>query len=90
MSAITTEHKILCDIPFRRFNKYQVVIYAMDTPIGHRNILLMKGAPEMILDKCNTMLLQNKEIPLNDDFRNCLDDAIKELGDLGEHILGKI
>lgn len=49
----------------------------------------MKGAPERILDRCSSIMLQDKEQPLDDDLREAFQNAYLELGGLGERVLGK-
>lgn len=49
----------------------------------------MKGAPERILDRCATILIQGKEQPLDDEMKESFQNAYLELGGLGERVLGK-
>ncbi len=49
----------------------------------------MKGAPERILDRCSTILIQGKEQPLDDELKDAFQNAYVELGGLGERVLGK-
>lgn len=48
----------------------------------------MKGAPERILDRCTSILIQGKEQPLDDEMRDAFQNAYLELGGLGERVLG--
>lgn len=48
----------------------------------------MKGAPERILDRCATILLQGKEQPLDEEMKEAFQNAYLELGGLGERVLG--
>src|SRR2546429_327361 len=49
----------------------------------------MKGAPERILERCNTIVLQNgEEIEIDQKARDGFDAAYVELGSLGERVLG--
>ena len=50
---------------------------------------MMKGAPERILDRCSTILLHGKELPLDDEMKDAFQNAYIELGGLGERVLGK-
>lgn len=50
----------------------------------------MKGAPERILDRCSTIMLQGKEQPLDDELKDAFQNAYLELGGLGERVLGNI
>ncbi|KAJ8272670.1 hypothetical protein GJAV_G00092020 [Gymnothorax javanicus] len=77
----------VAEIPFNSVNKYQLSIHELeDSPTGH--LLVMKGAPERILDRCSTIMMQGQEIPMNDDWRDAFQNAYMELGGLGERVLG--
>ena len=82
------KHKKVCEIPFNSTNKYQVSIHETENPNVPRYLLVMKGAPERVLDRCATVLFQDKEIPLDDNFREYFNSAYMELGGLGERVLG--
>lgn len=49
----------------------------------------MKGAPERILDRCSTIMVQGKEQPMDDEMKEAFQNAYLELGGLGERVLGK-
>lgn len=49
----------------------------------------MKGAPERILDRCTTIMVQGKEQPMDDELKEAFQNAYLELGGLGERVLGK-
>uniref|UniRef100_A0AC35FB89 Sodium/potassium-transporting ATPase subunit alpha n=1 Tax=Panagrolaimus sp. PS1159 TaxID=55785 RepID=A0AC35FB89_9BILA len=75
------------EVPFNSTNKYQVSIH--ETSDGNQQYLLvMKGAPERILDRCTTMLLNGKEVELDDKLRADFNTAYLELGGMGERVLG--
>ncbi len=67
----------------------QVSIHETDIEGDDRYLLVMKGAPERILDRCSTILLDGKEQPLDDDLRKSFNSAYMVLGGLGERVLGK-
>ena len=48
----------------------------------------MKGAPERILDRCSTILLDGDEREMTQDWRDAFNQAYLELGGLGERVLG--
>ncbi|TKR87080.1 hypothetical protein L596_011546 [Steinernema carpocapsae] len=48
----------------------------------------MKGAPERILDRCKTIILNGKEVELDDKLRQEFNTAYLELGGMGERVLG--
>lgn len=49
----------------------------------------MKGAPERILDRCSTIMIQGKEQPMDDEMKEAFQNAYLELGGLGERVLGE-
>ncbi|CAF1043580.1 unnamed protein product [Didymodactylos carnosus] len=53
-----------------------------------RYLVVMKGAPEKVLDRCSTIFIDGLEIPLNDYWKKQLNNAYKELGSIGERVLG--
>ncbi|OWK50915.1 Sodium/potassium-transporting ATPase subunit alpha-2 [Lonchura striata] len=75
------------EIPFNSTNKYQLSIHEREEdPQGY--LLVMKGAPERILDRCSRILLQGQEQPLDQEMREAFQNAYLELGGLGERVLG--
>uniref|UniRef100_A0A8C2L849 Sodium/potassium-transporting ATPase subunit alpha n=1 Tax=Cyprinus carpio TaxID=7962 RepID=A0A8C2L849_CYPCA len=78
------------EIPFNSTNKYQLSIHknpnSNKTETTH--LLVMKGAPERILDRCSSILIQGKEQPLDDEMKDAFQNAYLELGGLGERVLG--
>jgi sodium/potassium-transporting ATPase subunit alpha len=82
-----TKNLKIAEIPFNSTNKYQVSIHETDD--GNPSYLLvMKGAPERILDRCSTMLLNGKEVELDEKLRAEFNTAYLELGGMGERVLG--
>ncbi|XP_043991302.1 sodium/potassium-transporting ATPase subunit alpha-2 [Gambusia affinis] len=75
------------EIPFNSTNKYQLSIHEVeDNPSGH--LLVMKGAPERILDRCSTIMMHGQEEVLDENLRDAFQNAYLELGGLGERVLG--
>ncbi|XP_011631626.1 sodium/potassium-transporting ATPase subunit alpha-like [Pogonomyrmex barbatus] len=78
-------HPKVAEIPFSSVTKYHMSIHRDDT---YGYIMILKGAPEVILDNCTTILTsdgETREMTVNDHSisrRACL-----ELGYLGERIL---
>lgn len=50
--------------------------------------MVMKGAPERILDRCSTILLDGVEQTMTDEWRDAFNQAYLDLGGLGERVLG--
>ncbi|XP_029432996.1 sodium/potassium-transporting ATPase subunit alpha-3 [Rhinatrema bivittatum] len=82
------KNKKVAEIPFNSTNKYQLSIHETEDPNDNRYLLVMKGAPERILDCCNTILLQGKEQQLDEEMKEAFQNAYLELGGLGERVLG--
>ncbi|XP_009863609.1 PREDICTED: sodium/potassium-transporting ATPase subunit alpha-1 [Apaloderma vittatum] len=76
------------EIPFNSTNKYQLSIHKNANPSESRYLLVMKGAPERILDRCSTILIHGKEHPLDEEMKDAFQNAYLELGGLGERVLG--
>jgi len=81
-------NKKVCEIPFNSANKYQVSIHETEDPNDNRYLLVMKGAPERILERCSTIVVDGREMPLTEEWKNSFETAYMELGGLGERVLG--
>merc|ERR1712073_8681 len=81
-------NKKVCEIPFNSANKYQVSIHETEDTNDNRYLLVMKGAPERILERCSTIVIDGREMPLSQEWKNAFETAYMELGGLGERVLG--
>jgi sodium/potassium-transporting ATPase subunit alpha len=52
-------------------------------------LLVMKGAPERILERSSSYTWKGRDYPIDDTFRNSFDRAYTSLGGLGERVLGQ-
>ncbi|XP_008549109.1 sodium/potassium-transporting ATPase subunit alpha isoform X3 [Microplitis demolitor] len=86
--GIRKRNKKVCEVPFNSTNKYQVSIHESDDPNDPRYLLVMKGAPERILDRCSTIFIGGKEKVLDEEMKEAFNNAYLELGGLGERVLG--
>lgn len=75
-----TKNKKVAEIPFNSTNKYQVSIHEQEQEEDPRYLLVMKGAPERILERCSTILLKGEERELDKEMRECFNNAYVELG----------
>merc|ERR1712226_1658639 len=82
-----SQNKKVCEVPFNSTNKYQVSIHE-DKDRGNNYLLVMKGAPERILDRCSTIVIDGQEIDLTQEWKDNFNNAYMELGSLGERVLG--
>merc|ERR1719385_625715 len=53
------QNKKVCEVPFNSTNKYQVSIHE-DKDRNGNYLLVMKGAPERILDRCSTIVVDGQ------------------------------
>lgn len=67
----------------------QLSVHETEDPNDNRYLLVMKGAPERILDRCSTIMIQGKEQPMDEEMKEAFQNAYMELGGLGERVLGK-
>ncbi|XP_032820582.1 sodium/potassium-transporting ATPase subunit alpha-3 isoform X2 [Petromyzon marinus] len=81
-------NKKIAEIPFNSTNKYQLSIHETEDASDPRYLLVMKGAPERILDRCSSIIIQGKEQPLDEELKESFQNAYLELGGLGERVLG--
>jgi len=88
VTQFRNNNKKTVEIPFNSVNKYQVSVHETEDPNDPSYVLVMKGAPERILDRCSTILINGEEKPLTEDWRENFNNAYLELGGLGERVLG--
>ena len=81
-------NKKVCEIPFNSSNKFQVSIHETENKNDDRYLLVMKGAPERILDRCTSIIVDGTERPLNQEWKDAFNTAYMDLGGLGERVLG--
>ncbi|XP_064394340.1 sodium/potassium-transporting ATPase subunit alpha-3-like [Halichondria panicea] len=81
------KHPKICEIPFNSTNKYQLSIH--ERADGDEYILVIKGAPERILENCSRYLTSNgTEEPISEEFRQAFNKTYLDLGGVGERVLG--
>lgn len=80
------DHPKLKEIPFNSSNKYQVSIHKQPDSFDH--LLVMKGAPEPILTRCNTCLMKGEVIPFTPEMKHQVEQLQVELSRKGLRVLG--
>ncbi|CAL4064789.1 unnamed protein product, partial [Meganyctiphanes norvegica] len=83
-----SRNKKVCEIPFNSRNKYQVSIHETEDKNDPRYLLVMKGAPENILQRSSTIFVNGEEIPMDQERKEAFNKAYLELGGNGERVLG--
>ena len=81
-----SKHKKIAEIPFNSLYKYQISIHETENNECYR--LVMKGAPERIFERCSTILINGKEVPLSEEWTEKFNNAYLFFGSLGERVLG--
>merc|ERR1712172_101820 len=76
------KNKKVCEIPFNSAIKYQVSIHCVDDPNENRHLLVMKGAPERILERCSTIVVEGKEMPMTQEWKDAFNRLTWNLVDL--------
>ncbi|CAJ0957790.1 unnamed protein product [Ranitomeya imitator] len=80
--------KKVTEVPFNSTNKFQLSVHELQDPLDLRYLLVMKGAPERILERCSTIMIKGQEIPLDTQWQEAFQTAYMDLGGLGERVLG--
>ncbi|PAA72344.1 hypothetical protein BOX15_Mlig017217g1, partial [Macrostomum lignano] len=81
------QHPKICEVPFSSANKFQASVHVMRER-GSNFLLVMKGAPEIIFDRCSHLLVDGREVQTSDQWRRSFLAAYNELGGQGERVLG--
>ena len=80
------ENPKLKEIPFNSTNKYQVSIHRQ--PDKKEHLLVMKGAPERILGRCDSILINGVVEPFTPELRSKMEKLQLELSRKGLRVLG--
>ncbi|KRY49843.1 Sodium/potassium-transporting ATPase subunit alpha, partial [Trichinella britovi] len=80
--------KKVCEIPFNSTNKYQVSIHEYSGDPEHAYLLVMKGAPERIFERCSTIACHGQDYEIDAEWTNKFQQSYLQLGGLGERVLG--
>mmetsp|Transcript_24130 Transcript_24130/g.41178 ORF Transcript_24130/g.41178 Transcript_24130/m.41178 type:complete len:1139 (-) Transcript_24130:789-4205(-) len=86
VDSIRSSHPVKYTIPFNSKNKYQVHVHE-DTSSG-RHVVLMKGAPERILDRCTHAVIGGKIVELDENERINIIEQQEALSANGLRCLG--
>lgn len=76
-----------CAIPFNSTNKWMLSVTEQEDaskPI----VVLMKGAPERILMRCTSILLNNQVVPMTAELKQEMETINEQLATRGERVLG--
>jgi sodium/potassium-transporting ATPase subunit alpha len=96
VQALRTAYPIVFEVPFNSTNKWQLVIVksvgivtgSMDGDIEYE--VLMKGAPEVILQRCSTyssLSAEDHQAPITDEFREEFQETYQKFASQGRRVL---
>lgn len=73
----------IAEIPFDAEHKYQATFHL----VGERVRILIKGAPEVLIDSCEKVYYENGDRPLDDQQREQIEQANEKMADTGLRVL---
>jgi len=79
------------EIPFRSAIKYSATVRRITTEKTSEfknNLLIMKGAAEKVLERCDRIYMTGGEVPLTDELRKNVSRKNTEFASQGERVLG--
>jgi len=88
ITKMRADNERICEIPFNSANKYQVSINYTDNDKSKPRMMLMKGAPERIINRCDYIMKDGKTCEITAKDREQYDNAMSQLMGGGERVLG--
>jgi len=76
-----------CKIDFSSDIKFNAFIRDMSADEGGNLQIVLKGAPERVLNRCTKILLNGEEVDFTDDLKAEVNEANRTFGALGERVL---
>ena len=76
------------DVPFSSAAKFAAVVTTDRADPGGRHLVMLKGAPEIILARCATYIFGREERPIDDAFCEHFTHTYERFGAMGERVLG--
>lgn len=76
------------EIPFNSKNKYQLSLHKQDNDDSKPILMVMKGAPERLVSRCSTLLLNGEVVPLTPELADEIENCQLELSKKGMRVLG--
>lgn len=78
----------LFEIKFNSTNKWQLSIHSPEDETKKWPVLVMKGAPERVIQRCSRIMLNGEIIELSAQWREKFEASYEQLGAMGERVLG--
>jgi len=84
ITRIEKAHPRTLEIPFTSETKYMITSHRF----GDNDRALLKGAPEIVIEKCTHILIDGSPIPITDNHRNAIHAENDRYAEQGFRILG--
>jgi len=78
------------EVPFNSINKFQLSVHASTEDPSRPLLLVMKGAPERVIENCTHIATETGKIPMTAEHRQAIlseEGANSVLADMGERVL---
>jgi len=84
IDEINSNHERLDEDPFSSDTKCMITTNRFD----RSKVEMLKGAPEVVLDKCSHILLNDKQVLLDDNSIHIIQNHYRKMASRGERVLG--
>jgi sodium/potassium-transporting ATPase subunit alpha len=95
MEVFRADNRKVFEVPFNSSNKWQLSVHELSSQSNlmslgaHKQVLLLKGAPDVLLGKCNRYIDLNGQLKKIDaGFTDMYTKAYEDFGNNGERVLG--
>ncbi|XP_027200292.1 sodium/potassium-transporting ATPase subunit alpha-1-like [Dermatophagoides pteronyssinus] len=90
IEKIRQRHPIVHEIPFNSTNKFHITVHDIsqfEPHAKHKYLICLKGAPEIILKLCRSVVLQEQCLKLKTETKQDLDSVCSFFASMGERVL---
>jgi magnesium-transporting ATPase (P-type) len=89
IDALRGAFKVTAELPFNSTHKVAITVVQLPGGGGgDDNVMLLKGAPERVVDRCTAYVHLGKEFPMDDAFLARWRAAYEHFGMTGQRVLG--
>jgi len=81
-------NKRIAEVPFNSTNKFHVAIHQDGNDMSKPRILLMKGAPERIYNRCSHMMINGEVVKKTEEMTAAYEKDLHDIMFKGERVLG--
>ncbi|TKR89896.1 hypothetical protein L596_013935 [Steinernema carpocapsae] len=94
VNEIRDKYNIIFEIPFNSKRKYHVMIVREHASYAFAGdqvayTVMLKGAPEVVIRRCNTVAKHDGGVPLDEDMMMEFQDAYDHFGNNGRRVIGQ-